>query len=229
METEPTKLQRVVAALRAYYGPPALPPVTDPLGLILWENVAYMADDDRRAKAYALLVTTVGTSPQQILDAPIDSLLAVAKMGILPGLRVGRLRSVAQIVLDEFGGSLEELVSRPFPKARQGLKKFPGIGDPGADKILLFARRQASLAPDSNALRVLVRLGYGKESSNYGATYKSAQEAAHGEAPMDDFDWLIEAHSLLRQHGQELCKRSVPLCESCPLQSLCVYYLSGGS
>ena len=37
------------------------------------------------------------------------------------------------------------------------LKRFPGIGDPGADKILLCSRGAATLAPESNALRVLLR------------------------------------------------------------------------
>jgi endonuclease III len=226
MDVELTKLQRVVAALSDHYGWPEPPAVTDPLGLILWENVAYLADDDRRARAYHLLMTTVGTSPQQIMDAPAESLLAVAKMGILPGPRVDRLRAVAHIALDEFGGSLDELIARPFAKAKQGLKKFPGIGEPGAEEILLFARRHPSLAPDLNALRVLVRLGYGKETSKYSATYRSALEAAHSEAPMEDYDWLIAAHLLMRRHGQMLCKRSMPLCDGCPVKETCAHFQS---
>jgi hypothetical protein len=48
------------------------------------------------------------------------------------------------------------------------------VGDPLADKILLFGGAQISLAPDSNALRVLNRLGYGEENEkNYTKSYKS--------------------------------------------------------
>ena len=48
-------------------------------------------------------------------------------------------------------------------KARRALKRFPGIADPGADKLLLFAGVTPYLALDSNGLRVLLRLGYGEE------------------------------------------------------------------
>jgi endonuclease III len=35
---------------------------------------------------------------------------------------------------------------------------------------------------------------------------------------------LIEAHLLLRRHGQELCRRSEPACAKCPLAGECRYY-----
>src|SRR2546426_12509444 len=56
--------------------------------------------------------------------------------------------------------------SRSPAEARKILKRFPGIGDPGADKILLFCRGGQGLGPDSNALRVLVRLGRSEEHTS---------------------------------------------------------------
>ena len=38
-----------------------------------------------------------------------------------------------------------------------------------------------------------------------------------------DCDSLIRACQLLRQHGQELCKRSRPRCVECPLRNVCAY------
>ncbi len=102
------------------------------------------------------------------------------------------------------------------------MKKFPSIGDPGAEKILLFSRNLPVLALDSNGLRVLIRLGYGKEDKNYTKQYRSAQEAVDFELQRD-CGWLTEAHQLLRRHGQELCKRNHPLCEACPLRPECAY------
>jgi hypothetical protein len=52
-------------------------------------------------------------------------------------------------------------------EARRALQKFPGIGAPGADKILLFTKTHALPALDSNGLRVLVRLGLAKEAKSY--------------------------------------------------------------
>ena len=50
--------------------------------------------------------------------------------------------------------------------------QFPMIGEPGAEKILLFSGVLAVLALDSNGVRVLVRLGVGEERKSYAATYK---------------------------------------------------------
>ena len=71
----------------------------------------------------------------------------------------------------------------------------------------MFTRSQPVLALDSNGLRVLLRLGFGAEKKNYAASYRSAQEALADQLPRDR-DALIRAHQLLRQHGQELCRRS---------------------
>ena len=106
--------------------------------------------------------------------------------------------------------------------------KFPGIGEPGTDKILLFCRALPVLALESNGLRVLLRLGFGKEDPNYAKSYRSAQEAVKKELNTD-FGWLIRAHQLLRQHGQEICKRTRPICGECPLAKCCKFYLAQSS
>ena len=82
---------------------------------------------------------------------------------------------------------------------------------------------QPLLALESNGLRVLVRLGFAEELKNYSATYRAAQEAVKDQWK-EDCDWLIGAHQLLRQHGQESCRRSEPLCNACPLTSRCRYF-----
>ena len=192
--------------------------------MILWENVAYMVDDERRAQAFQALKKRVGLKPKQILEAPDYVLLEVATLGgMLPEQRVEKLRFIAALVLTEFAGDLRSVLKLPLPKAKKALKKFPGIGDPGAEKILLFAGVEPVLALESNGLRALLRLGFGQEQKNYSASYRSAQQAVQGQAPADCAG-LTRAHQLLRQHGQELCRRSQPLCEQCPLKALCAYY-----
>jgi endonuclease III len=79
------------------------------------------------------------------------------------------------------------------------------------------------LALDSNGLRVLLRLGFGREDKNYTKSYRSAQEAAAGDLP-PDVGVLIEAHQLLRRHGKELCKANHPRCEICPVRAKCAYF-----
>jgi endonuclease-3 len=219
-----TPFTKIVERFAIFYGSPEPPKVTDPLGMILLENVAYLASDERREQAFNILRERVGLTPPEILTAHEESLLEVARLGgMRPAARVQKLRHIAQIALQEFDGDLNKVLKQPLTQAKKSLKKFPGIGDPGAEKILLFSRTHPILALDSNGLRVLLRLGYGEERKSYAATYRSAQEAVKDEL-REDYDWLIAAHQLLRRHGQEICKTAEPLCPSCPVKSNCKYY-----
>jgi endonuclease III len=221
MPTRPD-LARVLDVLEKVHGRPNPPPTTDPLELVLWENIAYLADDERRADAFRALKKRVGTRPEQILSARVDVLTEITG-GIMPGNSLQKLRRTAAIALEQFGGDLKTAVKRPLPEAHKALMKFPSIGAPGADKILLLSRSHPVFALDSNGLRVLLRLGHGREAKSYAATYRSVQEAIAPHLELD-CDWLIRAHLLLRRHGQTLCRRSRPLCEACPVANVCLYY-----
>ena len=133
-----------------------------------------------------------------------------------------KLLTIAKIAHEEFDSDMRVALKKPLPQAKKALKKFPSIGDPGAEKILLFTRAYPVMALDSNGLRVLCRVGFGEEQKNYSATYRSVQEALRQQLPRD-YDSLIRAHQLLRQHGQELCKRSKPRCADCPVRDSCNY------
>ena len=219
-------LPEVIDRLAGHYGKPRPPKLTGPWEMILWENVAYLADDARRRQAFQVLEEQVGTKPGQILSAPDAALLEVTCHGIMPEQFAQKLRTCARIVLEEFDGDLRPVLKLPLAQAKKALQKFPGIGEPGAEKVLVFTQTYPLLALESNGLRVLVRLGFGEEKKSYSATYRLVQRAVADELPAD-YSGLIEAHLLLRRHGQELCKRSAPACEKCPLASECKYHQSG--
>ena len=217
-------LKKIVSQLSTHYGPPRPALTTDPFALILLENIAYLVSDSRREEAFKLLRKDVGTKPHEILTAGNKDLLPAARLGgMQPERRVSRLREIALIAMNEFGGNLDEVLKLPLAKAKHALRRFPGIGEPGAEKILLFTRTYPLLSLDSNGLRVLLRLGFGEEKKNYTATYRVVQAAIKDQL-IEDYDWLISAHVLLRQHGKELCKTNRPLCEKCPVRKSCAYF-----
>ncbi len=224
MATRLSSLTKVIADLETRYGSPPLPAATEPFEIVLWENVAYLVDDERRSTVYKRLLREVGSDPAVILGSPLQTLVRIIKEGGMhPERRARKLQTAAEIAIGIGPDLLGALVRDAPAKARVVLKRFPGIGDPGADKILLFARRRRTLALDSNALRVVIRLGFGEESNNYARMYRSAAEAVEPSLP-DDFPWLIRAHQLLRLHGQETCKRSTPRCDICPVTRHCRWY-----
>lgn len=218
-------LAAIVGKLEKFYGRPRPPEITDPLELILFENVAYLANDEKRFAAFAALKKRIGTRPGQILKASPTQLEEITRMGgIVPELRARRLRHIAELAHYIFKDNLEAELKKPLAQARKSLKRFPTIGDPGAEKILLFTGTHPVLALESNGLRVLVRVGFADEKKSYSATYRGVQQALAGQLP-SKCKPLIAAHQILRQHGQELCKRTRPLCEAgCPLTAECRYF-----
>jgi endonuclease-3 len=215
---------QIIAELGANYGKPLPPKTADALGLIIYENIAYLSTDEKRNAAFDALRTKVGLEPIQILAASTEQLVNTSRLGgVQPERRAARLREIAQIVLNDFDGDLNQALKLNLPLAKKALQKFPGIGAPGAEKILLFTKTYPVLALESNGLRVLLRLGFGEEKKNYAASYASVQEALKDQIGTD-FGFLISAHQLLRRHGKELCRTNNPACEICPVRLQCAYY-----
>jgi endonuclease-3 len=213
-------LRAIVERLEAAHGRPEPPVAREPFAAVIWENVGYLVDDERRGRVFERLRAAVGITPEALLAVPAGELAAlIADGGMLPDHRAEKVQRAAAIAA-EIG--VEEL--RRQAAAGTGgrlLRRFPGIGEPGADRLLLLAGGKRTLAPDSNALRVLVRLGFGVAGDSYAAQYRAA--AAAPQLP-EDGAWLLRAHQLLRRHGQEVCKRGAPHCEICPLTRVCDWY-----
>ena len=189
--------------------------------MVLWEQVAYLASDEKRSKAFEALRSRIGTSAVTIAGAGKAALVEIAALGgIFAELRAERIQESAAMVIKDFGGDLDSVLGWPSPKVKKALQRFPMIGEPGAEKILLFCGKLDVLALESNGLRVLTRLGFTQEAKSYSATYRAAREATLELLPVTTTQ-LQQAHLLLRRHGTDLCFRSSPACNSCPLEYSC--------
>ncbi len=215
-------LIELVETLRIHRELPPLP--TDPFQLVLWDNMGALIPDARRAALFDEFGRKVGFEPGAILAADPALLLSIAERGgMRPHVRVERWQESAAIVIERGGGDLTAILrALPIAKARSLLKRFPVIGDPGADKILLFAGIDARPSLDPNGLRTLVRLGFFAQQASYAASYK-AGVALLSSAGKPDRQWLMDAYLRLRAHGKILCRRGTPLCHACPFDPVCAH------
>jgi endonuclease III len=212
---------QTIAQLKRHYGAPEAPPAKGPFELVMWENTCYLLPDERRLEVFESIRAQVGLTAAAIDAASDKVLLPLAKRGgMRPETRLFRWREIARVTLQQYAGDLDSILKLPYTKAKKALRQFPTIGDPGAEKILLLCGISSGLPLESNGLRVLVRLGWGRLQKSYAATYRSVQTAIQPEIPASAAH-LKEAHLLLRLHGKELCKDNGPLCHQCPLARGC--------
>ena len=159
------------------------------------------------------------------LHARLEAQLAraLAAGGLVPALRATRIRAIARAIEEEFGGDLRgALRERSASQARRLLERFPGIGAPGADRILLFAGVAPVAAVPSACPHVLVRILSGRDSANYRDTYAKARALIEAQIPAA-LAPRRRAYLLLQRHGRERCKARAPECDGCPLAGDCAW------
>jgi endonuclease III len=214
---------KLLEVLESFYGKqePSWP--VDPYAFIVWWQCGYPPSDAACARGWEKLRSEVGIEPHVILQTRASKLAALVKSGgLVPQVRAERLKQIARRVRDELGGDLAAALRGPLSQARKILKTFPGIAEPGADRILLFAQIAPLAATPSNCPQILSRILHGRERETYRATYRESQEAIAAQTA-ETFAARIRAYLLLKRHGQELCKRTKPLCEKCPVRFGCLF------
>ena len=228
-------LATVLDELEKHYGVQSAVGPSDPYEMILFVNCGYPATDASCTKGYEPLKAEVGTKPEQILKAPSTKLAKLTQPGgMFPELRAERLKLIARIANENFGGdlkwALEKLITdentpadKRLRRVKGALKEFPVIGEPGADKILLFSGMLPIAAVPSACTDVPQRILFGEEDRNYGRGYRASQEAIAAEVP-EKFEARQRAYLPLKKHGQEICKRTKPKCEICPISRMCDYF-----
>lgn len=227
------KLTQVLDALEGLYGPQKLAGPKDPYEMIVFLNCGYPASDAKCAKGFEALKREVGVPAKKILAAPKAKLAEVMRPSvILPSVSAERLKEIARRVRDEFEGDLTAALKqrlwetkepeKGLKAAKKVLQEFPTIGEPSAEKILLFSGLAPVAAVPSAFVDVPVRLLRGETGKNYAADYKAAREILESGLGQT-FEARQRAYLLLKKHGQETCKRSKPKCEACPLTEQCAY------
>jgi endonuclease III len=221
---KPLSVGALLDALEASYGPqePCWP--IDPCEFLIWWHCGYPASDVTCAKGWSALRDEVGIKPNEILNATQGKLAHALKAGgMVPELRALRLLQIAERVTNEYDGDLRKALVGRIEDVRKRLKQFPNIAEPGADRVLLFARIAPVAAVPSNCPHVLVRIQLGLERENYSVTYREAQSLMEAGVPEQSHP-RQRAFLLLKKHGQTLCKRTKPKCGECPVSSHCAYF-----
>jgi endonuclease III len=207
------KLHAIRDRLRQAYGRPRLRPHRRPVDELILTVLSQNTNDRNRDVAFMRLRERL-PSWEAVRRAPEDEIEEAIRPGGISRIKANRI----QAILDDLDGDeLEWMADAAMEKGRERLVELPGIGRKTAACVLLFSYGIPDVPVDTHVFRVGGRLGFWTEKSKLEDAHDVLTKLA------DDGDDAYEIHTNLLRHGRRICTARNPLCEQCPLLSLCPY------
>lgn len=115
------------------------------------------------------------------------------------------IKKTSQMLIKEHDGKV--------PADFDELTKLPGVGRKTANVVLANAFLIPTFAVDTHVFRLARRLGFSDKKDVIGV-----EKDLTNKIPKKLW---IKSHHLLIHHGRNICKARNPLCDRCPVETLC--------
>lgn len=203
----------IYTSLFEYFGPQNWWPSESSLEMVVgavltqntnWQNVSKAIENLKKARLLQLDLL-VALSPE-------DLAIHIRPAGYY-NLKAKRLLNLLRMIVNEYEGTLNNLLEDALESARYNLLQVNGIGEETADSILLYAGGQPVFVVDAYTHRVFSRHNLLAEETSY----QEIQEEFMNNLPADA-DLFNEYHALIVKVAKEFCRKKEPLCRQCPLQ-----------
>ncbi len=211
-----SRLMDIYNRLLAHFGPrhwwPADTPFEMIVGAILTQNVSW-----RSASAAIANIKDAGLlSVDGLLASGEEELAALLRPARFHLQKARKLQAFCKVIAEEFRGDLGAFLSQNIHTLRPRLLQIYGIGPETADAIILYAAEKPIFVIDAYTHRIFNRLGYFGEK----AKYREMQDFFMKHLP-PDVPLYNEYHAQIDALGHNICFKSRPRCEECPVFDLC--------
>jgi endonuclease III related protein len=209
------KLLSIYENLLSRYGRQAWWPADSPfevmIGAILTQNTNWSNVE----KALVLLKQKIPLTAEALLSLQTEDLEACLKPSGYFRIKAQRLQDYCRWYLEQ--GAYAGLDQLSTDDLRERLLNVKGIGPETADDIVLYAFNRPVFVIDAYTRRLLQRLGLicGKKNYEYCRQFFEAQLPKSA-------DLYQQYHALIVMHAKQHCRKTKPMCFSCPLQSGCL-------
>ena len=183
------------------------------LGAILTQNTSWRG----AAAALENLQQAGALDAEVILAMPTDVLAELVRPSGYFNVKARKLQSFCGEVVEGYG-DIDEFLDADADELRQRLLAVWGVGPETADAITLYAAREPTFVVDAYAYRLFERLDLAPGPRKYDVYREFFLEKIG-----PDVEQLNEWHALIVRHGQQVCRRSNPRCEECPLLKRCPF------
>jgi endonuclease-3 len=193
---------------RRWYRP--LTPFERLVSTILSQNTSREAT----VKGFENLRERFTITPEVLARAKVEEIKECIKPSGLYNTKAPRIREVARIIVEEYGGDLNTLSRLSTDEARERLLKIPGVGFKTADIILSFVLGRGSFAVDTHIARIAKRWKMVRATAGY-------EEIRLGFEAVISRGKRRRVHLGLIEFGREICKARGPRCDICPVYRKC--------
>ena len=153
---------------------------------------------------------------REVAEADMEEIEEVIKPAGLYRIKAPRIKSIAQDLVEEYGGNLDGIVELPYNEAKKRLEAINGIGPKTADVFLMAVKGEPVLPIDVHIFRIMGRLGVADGKNDYeNLRAKLESEIPPAERRM--------AHLILIEFGREICRSRHPRCVECPIRVYCKF------
>jgi endonuclease-3 len=214
-----TRLVEIHRRLLAFYGKPPEREVWDPLKQFIYSLLSSLTKTEITHQVVRDLESRFG-SWEKLRDASIAEIEDTIGAVTLPEQKAVQLKQALEQITQRCGTlSLDFLHGYRTDKIRSWLEQFDGVGAKTSAAVVNFSSlRRRAMCVDSHHLRVTQNLAFVSKSAGVRETEDRLMEMAPE-------DWspkmLDEHHTLIKIHGQRICKKNNQICRSCPLLDLC--------
>ena len=186
----------------------------DPFQTLVVTIISQNTADKNTERAFENLSRKFEITPKTLANSKVSQIEECLRVGGLYRNKAKTIQTTSKIILEEFGGSLNPVLSLPIEEARKKLMELQGVGPKTADVVLLFSANKPTIPVDTHVNRVSKRLGLAPAKGDYEDIHLSLQSI------FDPEDYL-SVHLLLITLGRKYCKARRPLCQKCPVNIYC--------
>lgn len=148
-------------------------------------------------------------TPQKLADIWDEELEDIVRTTGFFRNKSKSLKGMAAGLLEKFGGKV--------PHTMEDLRQLPGVGRKTANVVLGNCFDTPGLTIDTHMNRVNRRLGLTRHEDPEKIELDLMKVIPQSE-------WTNYSHRII-YHGRAICQARKPLCERCPVNHLCEYYL----
>lgn len=187
----------------------------NPFDVLIATILSQNTTDRNSHRAFASLYEVYDT-PEKLAAAPEEKIADLIRIGGLYEQKAKLIKKISQLVIDDYGGTLDFVCETDPEVARKELLSLKGVGPKTADCVLLFSCNQDVIPVDTHVFRITKRLGIVPEKANHEEVHRNLME----KVPAGERG---SVHVALIKFGREICKAQNPQHDKCFLIDLCDY------